>query len=461
MGSWLFPPACSVRPAIAKARTSRVASARRHVARRCPSAKLAHAHHAIPVPPPFPPHKVRRTTGGNASRHGRATVSAFRACVASCAWPQDRCRAQCDAASRQSEPATRVAARTGRPQRSLLRAPACPAVFRDAVSVCVVRHASLCCESAAASILLAPPSGHLNPPLSLALPWANARATVPRQRRAALRSRHANDAVSSPARRCDRVGPRRHACACPSLRASSAAIVGWPAHRVAAGSADAREGGRQWSERRAKGEPTTQRLQRVPCTPARWTRHETKLRGRGRALAPATRSCVGARSLRAHRGQARPSTVWREGAQDAGLGVRKGAVAAGGKRRRTRSKRACPGSRTLASGAGATCSRWTNGRRGQAATQGPRRLARRGPVSPDCAFRRRPDRIAHEEKVAARGQAPYERCAATLHAAKGRRNRSSAGSGQFCRTAWVSVTRRTRAEGQWRVARNLRHPWPR
>ncbi|KAH8612317.1 hypothetical protein ERJ75_000902100 [Trypanosoma vivax] len=179
------------------------------------------------------------------------------------------------------------------------------------------------------------------------------------------------------------------------------------------------------------------------------------------ALAPATRSCVGARSLRAHRGQARPTTVWREGPQDAGLGVRKGAVAAGGKRRRTRSKRACPGSRTLASGAGATCSRWTNGHRGQAATRAPRRLARRGPVSPDCAFRRRPDRIAHEEKVAARGQAPYERCAATLHAAKGRRNRSSAGSGHFCRTAWVSVTRRTRAEGQWRVARDLRHPWPR
>ncbi|KAH8604435.1 hypothetical protein ERJ75_001719800 [Trypanosoma vivax] len=127
--------------------------------------------HTTPFPcRPFPPHKVRRTTGGNASRHGRVTVSAVRACVASCAWPQDRCRAQCDAASRQSEPATRVAARTGRPQRSLLRAPACPGVFRDAVSVCVVRHASLCCESAAASILLAPPSGHLNPPLSLALP---------------------------------------------------------------------------------------------------------------------------------------------------------------------------------------------------------------------------------------------------------------------------------------------------
>ncbi|KAH8614417.1 hypothetical protein ERJ75_000689400 [Trypanosoma vivax] len=305
MGAWPFVPACSVRPAIAKARTSRVASARRHVARRCPSAKLAHAHHGIPVSPPFPPHKVRRTTGGNASRHGRVTVSAVRACVASCAWPQDRCRAQCDASSRQSEPATRVAARTGRPQRPLVRAPPAPAVFRDAVSVCVVRHASLCCESAAASILLAPPSVHLNPTLSLALPWANARATVPRQRRAALRSRHANDAVSSPARRCDRVGPRRDACACPSLRASSAAIVGWPAHRVAAGSADAREGGLQWSERRAKGEPTTQRLQRVPCTPARWTRHETKRRGRGRALAPATRSCVVARSLRARRGQPR------------------------------------------------------------------------------------------------------------------------------------------------------------
>ncbi|KAH8612344.1 hypothetical protein ERJ75_000899700 [Trypanosoma vivax] len=311
------------------------------------------------------------------------------------------------------------------PQRSLVRAPAAPGVFRDAVSVCVVRHASLCCESAAASILLAPPSGHLNPPLSLALPWANARATVPRQRRAALRSRHANDAVSSPARRCDRVGPRRHACACPSLRASSAAIVGWPAHRVAAGSADAREGERQWSERRAKGEPTTQRLQRVPCTPARWTRHETKRRGRGRALAPATRSCVGARSLRAHRGQARPTTVWREGPQDAGLGVRKGAVAAGGKRRRTRSKRACPGSRTLASGAGATCSRWTNRHRGQAATQAPRGIARRGPVSPDCAFRRRLGRIAHEEKVAARGQAPYERCAATLQRGERQEDRTA------------------------------------
>ncbi|KAH8612311.1 hypothetical protein ERJ75_000903500 [Trypanosoma vivax] len=283
MGPWLFPPACPVRPAIAKARTSRAASALRHVARRCPSAKLAHAHHAIPVPPPFPPHKVRRTTGGNASRHGRATASAVRACVASCAWPQDRCRAQCDAASRQSEPATRVAARTGRPQRSPVRAPAAPGVIRDAVSACVVRHASLCCESAAASILLAPPSGHLNPPLSLALPWANARATVPRRRRAALRSRHATDAVSSPARCCDRVGPRRDACACPSLRASSAAIVGWTAHRVAAGSADAREGERQWSERRAKGEPTTQRLQRVPCTPARWTRHETERHSRGRA----------------------------------------------------------------------------------------------------------------------------------------------------------------------------------
>ncbi|KAH8614410.1 hypothetical protein ERJ75_000689900 [Trypanosoma vivax] len=198
MGSWPFVPACSVRPAIAKACTSRAASARRHGARRCPSANLAHAHHGIPVSPPFPSHKVRWTTGGNASRHGRVTVSAVRACVALCAWPQDRCRAQCDAASRQSEPSTRVAARTGRPQRPLVRAPPAPAVFRDAVSVCVVRHASLSCESAAASILLAPPSGHLNPTLSLALPWANARATVPRQRRAALRSRHATDAVSSP-----------------------------------------------------------------------------------------------------------------------------------------------------------------------------------------------------------------------------------------------------------------------
>ncbi|KAH8614421.1 hypothetical protein ERJ75_000689700 [Trypanosoma vivax] len=336
MGSWPFVPACSVRPAIAKARTSRAASARRHVARRCPSANLAHAHHGIPVSPPFPSHKVRWTTGGNASRHGRVTVSAVRACVALCAWPQDRCRAQCDAYSRQSEPSTRVAARTGRPQRPLVRAPAAPAVFRDAVSVCVVRHASLSRESAAASILLAPPSVHLNPTLSLALPWANARATVPSSA-AALRSRHATDAVSFPARRCDRVGPRRDACACPSLRASSAAIVGWPADRVAAGSADAREGGLQWSERRARAS-----RQHNACSVCRARR-----RG-GRAMNQATRqraragtcdrSCVGARSLRARRGQARPTTVWREGPQDAGLGVRKGAVAAGAKRRRTRSK---------------------------------------------------------------------------------------------------------------------------
>ncbi|KAH8612319.1 hypothetical protein ERJ75_000902300 [Trypanosoma vivax] len=196
------------------------------------------------------------------------------------------------------------------------------------------------------------------------------------------------------------------------------------------------------------------------CCPRNRARHEAKRHGRGRAG-----TCDPQLRWRAQpAGTPRPSTAnhgMREGPQDAGLGVRKGAVAAGGKRRRTRSKRACPGSRTLASGAGATCSRWTNGHRGQAATRAARRLARRGPVSPDCAFRRRPDRIAHEEKVAARGQAPYERCAATLHAAKGRRNRSSAGSGHFCRTAWVSVTRRTRAEGQWRVARDLRHPWPR
>ncbi|KAH8612349.1 hypothetical protein ERJ75_000899400 [Trypanosoma vivax] len=303
MGSWLFVPAWSVRPAIAKARTSRVASARRHVARRCPSAKLAHAHHCIPVSPPFPPHKVRRTTGGNASRHGRVTVSAVRACVASCAWPQDRCRAQCDAASRQSEPATRVAARTGRPQRSLVRT-CCPGVFRDAVSVCVVRHASLCCESAAASILLAPPSGHLNP----LCPWR-----CPGRTRAPL----SQGSAARPCARATRTTPCRpprgavtgSAPAAMRVRAqawaSSAAIVGWPAHRVAAGSADAREGERQWSERRAKGEPTTQRLQRVPCTPARWTRHETKRRGRGRALAPATRSCV----ARAACGHTRPSTA--------------------------------------------------------------------------------------------------------------------------------------------------------
>ncbi|KAH8603904.1 hypothetical protein ERJ75_001774100 [Trypanosoma vivax] len=218
MGSWPFVPACSVRPAIAKARTSRAASARRHVARRCPSANLAHAHHGIPVSPPFPPHKVRRTTGGNASRHGRVTVSAVRACVASCAWPQDRCRA----------PVRRglTAERAGDACRG---AHWTPSAFLSSAHLplplssvtqfrCVWFAMRLCAVKAlAASILLAPPSGHLNPTLSLALPWAERARHCPKAapRGLALAPRDRRRVV--PARRCDRVGPRRHACACPKL----------------------------------------------------------------------------------------------------------------------------------------------------------------------------------------------------------------------------------------------------
>ncbi|KAH8604391.1 hypothetical protein ERJ75_001723700 [Trypanosoma vivax] len=144
-------------------------------------------------------------------------------------------------------------------------------------------------------------------------------------------------------------------------------------------------------------------------------------------------------------GTTRPSTAnhgMERGPQDAGLGVRKGAVAAGAKRRRTRSKRACPGSRTLASGAGATCSRWTNRHRGK--------KQRRHQEDSQGVGRCRRLRISKEtgqDRTRRKGggarQAPYERCAATLHAAKGRRTRSEESSGHFCRTAWVSVTRRT------------------
>ncbi|KAH8614911.1 hypothetical protein ERJ75_000639600 [Trypanosoma vivax] len=392
---------------------------------------------------------------------GRVTVSAVRACVASCAWPQDRCRAQCAASSRQSEPATRVAARTGRPQRSLLRAPAAPGVFRDAVSVCVVRHASLCCESAACSILRAPPSGHLNPPLSLALPWANARATVPRQRRAALRSRTRttpcrppHGAVTGSAPAAMRV--RAQACGPAAQPSSAGPRIAW---RRAPQMHGRENGSGRSGVRRASRQHNACSVCRARRRGGRAMRTSDAAEGARWHLRPAA---VLARAACGHtaakHGQARygerdhrttasacEKALWQL-AESVAERVAKGRVLEAERWPPEQARRAA---------AGRTGTAGKQQRRHQEGSQGVGRCRRTAHFEGDRTG-------SHTKKRWRRaGQAPYERCAATLHAAKGRRNRSSESSGHFCRTAWVSVTRRTRAEGQWCVARDLRHPWPR